>query len=112
MRIVLEVTFRMGGVSYRGHRWEDDALVFEFERLGDAFIQVLSGRKVEEEVEREPERVIVELRTKGGAERSSKRFGMAKSTGRWSLRFLYFPPSNSLRWCPCTWRSSSFASAT
>lgn len=66
MRIVLEVTFRMGGVSYRGHRWEDDALVFEFERLGDAFIQVLSGRKVEEEVEREPERVIVELRTKGG----------------------------------------------
>jgi len=66
VRIVLEVTFRMGGVSYRGHRWEDDVLVFEFERLGDAFIQVLSTRKVEEEVEREPRRIIVELKTKGG----------------------------------------------
>ncbi|ASJ09865.1 hypothetical protein A3L12_00380 [Thermococcus sp. P6] len=66
MRIVLEVTFRMGGVSYRGHRWEDDVLVFEFERLGDAFIQVLSTRKVEEEVEREPHRIIVELKTKEG----------------------------------------------
>jgi len=66
MRIVLEVTFRMGGVSYRGYRWEDDALVFEFERLGDAFIQVLSTRKVEEEVERRPSAVIVELKTKEG----------------------------------------------
>ncbi|NJE00566.1 hypothetical protein [Thermococcus sp. JdF3] len=66
MKIVLEVTFRMGGVSYRGHRWEGDALVFEFERLGDAFIQVLSRRKVEEEVEREPSAVIVELKTKEG----------------------------------------------
>ncbi|ASJ11745.1 hypothetical protein [Thermococcus thioreducens] len=66
MRIVLEVTFRMGGVSYRGHRWEDDALVFEFERLGDAFIQVLSTRKVEEEVEKAPRKVLVELRTKEG----------------------------------------------
>ncbi|KUH33297.1 hypothetical protein APY94_06490 [Thermococcus celericrescens] len=66
MKIVLEVTFRMGGVSYRGHRWEGDALVFEFERLGDAFIQVLSRRNVEEEVEREPSAVIVELKTKEG----------------------------------------------
>jgi len=66
LKIVLEVTFRMGGVSYRGHRWEDDALVFEFERLGDAFIQVLSTRKVEVEVEREPSAVIVELKTKEG----------------------------------------------
>ena len=64
MKVVLEVTFRMGGVSYRGHRWEDDALVFEFERLGDAFIQVLSSRKVEEEVEKVPSKVLVELRTK------------------------------------------------
>ena len=66
MKVVLEVTFRMGGVSYRGHRWEDDALVFEFERLGDAFIQVLSSRKVEEEVEKVPSKVLVELRTKEG----------------------------------------------
>ena len=66
MKVVLEVTFRMGGVSYRGHRWEDDALVFEFERLGDAFIQVLSNRKVEEEVEKVPSKVLVELRTKEG----------------------------------------------
>ncbi|WP_297506362.1 hypothetical protein [Thermococcus sp.] len=66
MKIVLEVTFRMGGVSYRGHRWEDDALVFEFERLGDAFIQVLSTRKVEVEVEKTPEKVLVELKTKEG----------------------------------------------
>lgn len=66
MKIVLEVTFRMGGVSYRGHRWEDGALVFEFERLGDAFIQVLSTRKVEADVEKAPERVIVELKTKEG----------------------------------------------
>ena len=66
MKVVLEVTFRMGGVSYRGHRWEDDALVFEFERLGDAFIQVLSSRKVEEEVEKAPSKVLVELRTKEG----------------------------------------------
>jgi hypothetical protein len=66
MKIVLEVTLRMGGVSYRGHRWEEDALVFEFERLGDAFIQVLSTRKVEVEVERKPERVFIELRTKEG----------------------------------------------
>ena len=67
MKVVLEVTFRMGGVSYRGHRWEDDALVFEFERLGDAFIQVLSTRKVEEEVGEAPsKRVLVELRTKDG----------------------------------------------
>ena len=56
----------MGGVSYRGHRWEDDALVFEFERLGDAFIQVLSDRKVEAEVEGAPAKVLVELRTKEG----------------------------------------------
>ena len=66
MKIVLEVTFRMGGVSYRGHRWEGDALVFEFERLGDAFIQVLSTRKVEVEVEKAPEKVFVELKTKEG----------------------------------------------
>ncbi|HDZ36328.1 MAG TPA: hypothetical protein ENH81_05400 [Thermococcus sp.] len=66
MRIVLEATFKMGGVSYRGHRWEGDALVFEFERLGDDFIQVLSTRKVEEDVDREPSVVIVELRTKEG----------------------------------------------
>ncbi|NJE77150.1 hypothetical protein [Thermococcus sp. ES12] len=66
MKIVLEVTFRMGGVSYRGHRWEDNILVFEFERLGDTFIQVLSKRKVEEEVEREPSAVMVELKTKEG----------------------------------------------
>ena len=66
MRIVLEVTFRMGGVSYRGYRWEDDALVFEFERLGDAFIQVLSTRNVEVEVEKRPAKVLVELRIKEG----------------------------------------------
>ncbi len=66
MKIVLEVTFRMGGVSYRGHRWEDDTLVFEFERLGDAFIQVLSSRKVEVDVEKAPERVLIELKTKDG----------------------------------------------
>ncbi|NJE42779.1 hypothetical protein [Thermococcus sp. GR6] len=66
MKVKVEVTFRMGGVSYRGHRWEDDVLVFEFERLGDAFIQVLSKRIVEEEVEREPAKVLVELRTKDG----------------------------------------------
>lgn len=66
MKIVLEVTFRMGGVSYRGHRWEDDALVFEFERLGDAFIQVLSTRKVEIEVDKPPEKVLVELKTNEG----------------------------------------------
>jgi len=56
----------MGGVSYRGHRWEGNALVFEFERLGDAFIQVLSTRRVEVEVEKSPEKVLVELRTKEG----------------------------------------------
>ncbi|WP_297420678.1 hypothetical protein [Thermococcus sp.] len=66
MKVVLEVTFRMGGVSYRGYRWEEDALVFEFERLGDAFIQVLSDRKVEEEIEKAPARVLVELKTKEG----------------------------------------------
>jgi hypothetical protein len=66
MKIVLEVTFRMGGVSYRGHRWEDDALVAEFERLGDAFIQVLSTRKVEIEVHKPPKKVLVELKTKEG----------------------------------------------
>ncbi|WP_010478544.1 hypothetical protein [Thermococcus zilligii] len=66
MKIVLEVTFRMGGVSYRGHRWEGDALIFNFERLGDAFIQVLSTMKVEVEADRPPERVLVELRTKDG----------------------------------------------
>ncbi|WP_297535492.1 hypothetical protein [Thermococcus sp.] len=66
MKVVLEVTFRMGGVNFRGTRWEDDALVFEFERLGDAFIQVLSNRKVEVEVERVPSRVLVELKTKDG----------------------------------------------
>ncbi|WP_297490230.1 hypothetical protein [Thermococcus sp.] len=66
MKVVLEVTFRMGGVSYRGYRWEGSALVFEFERLGDAFIQVLSTRRVEVEVDRSPEKVLVELRTKEG----------------------------------------------
>ena len=66
MKLVLEVTFRMGGVSFRGHRWEGDALVFEFERLGDSFIQVLSTRKVEVDVERMPEKVLVELKTKDG----------------------------------------------
>jgi hypothetical protein len=77
VKIVLEVTFRMGGVSYRGHRWEDDVLVFEFERLGDAFIQVLSKRKVEEEVEREPSAVMVELKTKEGG----KIFGAVEEDG-------------------------------
>ncbi|MCD6372907.1 MAG: hypothetical protein J7L37_05105 [Thermococcus sp.] len=66
MKIVLEVTFRMGGVSYRGHHWEDGALVFEFERMGDAFIQVLSTRKVEIDAERMPKKVLVELKTKDG----------------------------------------------
>ncbi|NJD99920.1 hypothetical protein E3E26_09040 [Thermococcus sp. LS1] len=77
MKVKVEVTFRMGGVSYRGHRWEDDVLVFEFERLGDAFIQVLSKRVVEGEVEREPAKVLVELRTKEGG----KIFGALKEGG-------------------------------
>ncbi|WP_297465947.1 hypothetical protein [Thermococcus sp.] len=66
MKVVLEVTFRMGGVTYRGYRWEDDALVFEFERLGDAFIQALSNHRVEAEVDRPPSKVLVELKTKDG----------------------------------------------
>lgn len=66
MKIVLEVTFRMGGVSYRGHRWDKKALIFEFERMGDAFIQVLSKRDVEVEVEEKPKKVLVELDTKKG----------------------------------------------
>ena len=66
MKIVLEVTFRMGGVNFRGTRWEDGNLIFEFERLGDAFIQVLSNQKVEVDVEKAPEKVLVELKTKEG----------------------------------------------
>ncbi|EEB74290.1 hypothetical protein [Thermococcus sp. AM4] len=66
MKIVLEVTFRMGGVNFRGTRWEDGNLVFEFERLGDAFIQVLSHQRVETEVEKVPKKVLVELKTKEG----------------------------------------------
>ncbi|NJF24315.1 hypothetical protein [Thermococcus sp. Bubb.Bath] len=66
MKIVLEATFKMGGVSYRGHRWEEDALVFEFERIGDAFIQILSTREVEVEVEKPPKKVLVELKTNEG----------------------------------------------
>ncbi|WP_457742321.1 hypothetical protein [Thermococcus sp.] len=66
MKVVLEVTFRMGGVNFRGTRWEDENLVFKFERLGDAFIQVLSSRRVEVEVERIPSGVLVELKTKEG----------------------------------------------
>jgi hypothetical protein len=56
----------MGGVNFRGTRWEDGNLVFEFERLGDAFIQVLSNQKVEAEVEEPPKKVLVELKTKEG----------------------------------------------
>lgn len=66
LKIVLEVTFRMGGVNFRGTRWEDGNLIFEFERLGDAFIQVLSNHKVEVDVEKAPEKVLVELKTKEG----------------------------------------------
>ncbi|WP_297549333.1 hypothetical protein [Thermococcus sp.] len=66
MKIVLEVTFRMGGVNFRGTRWEDENLIFEFERLGDAFIQVLSNQKVEVDVKKAPEKVLVELKTKEG----------------------------------------------
>ncbi|MDV3103559.1 hypothetical protein [Thermococcus waiotapuensis] len=77
MKIVLEVTFRMGGVSYRGHRWEGDALIFNFERLGDAFIQVLSTMKVEVEVDGTPKRVLVELKTKDGR----KVFGAFERSG-------------------------------
>ncbi len=66
MKVVLEVTFRMGGVSFRGTRWEDGNLVFEFERLGDAFIQVLSNQRVEVEVDKVPQKVLVELKTKEG----------------------------------------------
>jgi len=56
----------MGGVNFRGTRWEDGNLVFEFERLGDAFIQVLSNQRVEAEVEKPPKKVLVELKTKEG----------------------------------------------
>ena len=66
MKVVLEATFRMGGVNFRGTRWEDGNLVFEFERLGNAFIQVLSNQKVEAEVEEPPKKVLVELKTKEG----------------------------------------------
>ncbi len=66
MKIRLVVVFRMGGVSYRGYHWEDGAVVFEFERLGNAFIQVMSERVVEEEITHEPSAVFVELRTKEG----------------------------------------------
>ncbi len=66
MKIKLAVVFKMGGVSYRGYHWEDGAAVFEFERLGDAFIQVMSERVIEEEVTHEPSAVFVELRTKDG----------------------------------------------
>jgi len=66
LKVVLEVTFRMGGVNFRGTRWEDGNLVFEFERLGDAFIQVLSNQRVEAEVEEPPKKVLVELKTKEG----------------------------------------------
>jgi len=66
LKVVLEVTFRMGGVSFRGTRWEGGNLVFEFERLGDAFIQALSNQRVEVDVEKAPEKVLVELKTKDG----------------------------------------------
>ena len=66
MKVVLEVAFRMGGVNFRGTRWEDGNLIFEFERLGDAFIQVLSNQRVEVDVETPPKRVLVELKTKEG----------------------------------------------
>ncbi|MBP1911759.1 hypothetical protein [Thermococcus stetteri] len=66
MKVTLEVTFRMGGVDFRGHRWDGDTLVFEFERRGDAYIQVLSDRKVEVDVEKRPKKVVVELHTKEG----------------------------------------------
>ncbi len=56
----------MGGVNFRGTRWEDGNLIFEFERLGDAFIQVLSNQRVEAEVEKPPKKVLVELKTKEG----------------------------------------------
>ena len=56
----------MGGVNFRGTRWEDGNLIFEFERLGDAFIQVLSYQRVEAEVEKIPKKVLVELKTKEG----------------------------------------------
>ncbi|AIU69731.1 hypothetical protein TEU_04930 [Thermococcus eurythermalis] len=66
MKVVLEVTFRMGGVSFRGTRWDGENLVFEFERLGDAFIQVLSDQRVEADVEKTPKKVLIELKTKEG----------------------------------------------
>ncbi|WP_099209794.1 hypothetical protein [Thermococcus henrietii] len=66
MKVVLEVTFRMGGVNFRSTKWEDGNLVFEFERLGDAFIQVLSNQRVEVDVEQVPKKVLVELKTKEG----------------------------------------------
>ncbi|GAB6136140.1 hypothetical protein [Thermococcus prieurii] len=66
MKVVLEVTFRMGGVNFRSTKWEDENLVFEFERLGDAFIQVLSNQRVEVDVEQVPKKVLVELKTKEG----------------------------------------------
>jgi hypothetical protein len=66
MKVVLEMTFRMGGVNFRGYRWDGNTLVFEFERIGDAFIQVLSNRRVEVEVGKRPEKVLVELHTKEG----------------------------------------------
>jgi len=66
MKVVLEVTFRAGGVVFRGTRWEDGALVFEFERPGELALQAITSMRVEAEVEEPPKKVLVELRTKEG----------------------------------------------
>ncbi|WP_456367784.1 hypothetical protein [Thermococcus sp.] len=71
MRITLEIMFRMGGVKFRGYRWENNTLIFEFERMGDVFIQVLSRKRVSVDVEKRPEKVVVELLTKSGVKRYS-----------------------------------------
>lgn len=64
--VVLNATFKMGGIQYIGYKLEESKLIFMFERRGDFFTQALESREVRtDEKIKNIDNVLMEVNTNG-----------------------------------------------
>lgn len=65
--VVLNATFKMGGIQYVGYKLEDNRLIFMFERRGDFFTQALESKEVRtnEKIKKNIDNVLMEVNTNG-----------------------------------------------
>ncbi|WP_324736147.1 hypothetical protein VFC49_03200 [Thermococcus sp. SY098] len=67
--VVLQATFKMGGITYEGYEIQGDTLIFKFKRTGDVFTQAIVKKEVKVGIEDFPAKVVVEVNTNGNIKR-------------------------------------------